>query len=892
MNAGWLIAMGAGPDLVEPRRALQHVLDTVDRVIGQPLVSLLKEMPVRRLTIIPHDAFHLVPFWALPSLSEYQVMLTPSAAQFLAARAEPRRIEPHALVVGNPTEDLKLAAVEADRVAYHLKKGGYAVDIIEGASATEATLTEKITGASIFHFSGHSRSNLVIPTRSALEVNPGSVAETDDGQDLLLKLAAQANWQPVYQLAGTEWIKIDNEQWADLADWGRPEERFNPSARRIELRLEHSAKGTLLGRYEWINESGDAANAYGERYRLSELWTAGDILTEHSFINCGFAFLSSCEAGAGGITFPTDEFAGLPAALQLAGVATIVSPLWPVRVEVAAIFADLFYAALSASHREVDMLALVHQTQQQLRRMHRDVAVAAIARLGEARREDRTARLLLDVTRRRFQESDEAHPFAHPYDWAAFQVTGTPTVIVPFAGQSVQEVADVNDVSSPIAAGAKVSSVPGEGLNSARHSTDFLEAAVVAHSASPDDGTDPTEVSRRPGNVFELGDGVEKLITLAGVERLKPMVAHSASGDDGTDPTEVSRRPDNVFELGDAAEKLITLGDERLKPMAAGFIYKRGLAYQRAEEIEKALADFVMAAQLDPSRVDIRINLGQLYAACHDWEQALVHYTLARISMGLACGQLGNREAALENLGQAIAQEPGEDIAYLAHKALAEMHLEGELYDAALDHFTNALSLRPEDAMSYLSRAHVHHQQKRPTEAIADVNRALLFLPDSAIAYNLRGLVLRDGGEFDRALADFDKALAIDPTIMEALYNRGLTYADCKDYPRAIGDFDAAILLAPDQADLYPQRGLAYMYLGEYERAIADHNHALSLDSRNVAAYYNRACVYSVEEEVGSIVADLTTAFQHDPSAREQARSDPDLQWARQFLSEVRELLV
>jgi tetratricopeptide (TPR) repeat protein len=560
--------------------------------------------------------------------------------------------------------------------------------------------------------------------------------------------------------------------------------------------------------------------------------------------------MSSCDAGSGGISFFVDEFAGLPAALQLAGVATVVSPLWPVGVEVAALFADLFYAALTASRGEVDVLALVQQTQQQLRRMDREQANTAIARLGEAST-DRVAQLLLDAARRRILQSDELYPFEHPYDWAAFHVTGAPTVVVPFAGQLDAEPSVPGQASTSVAAAA--ADVAAVGPSAASQPTEPPESYVVPEDKTSGDGAEVAEASPRPGNVFELGEAADKL-----------------------------------FEL---------TGDEALKSLAAEFIYKRGLAYERAQEAVQAMADFARAVELDPSLLQAHIRLGQLYAARQDHEQALIHYeaailqdpdnALALLSRALAYIKLKSTEAALVDLEQAIALESGDDIAYLAYKTRAEIYLDSELYDQAVADLTETLALRPEDALSYLRRAAAHRQL---AERIADANRAMLFLPEAAVAYNLRGLALLDAEEYERAAADFDKAHGLDPGMMEPLYNRGLAYSHLEDYPRAIASFDAAIKLAPELPELYTDRGLAHAYLGEYERALADHNQALALDSNHIAALYNRACAYSLKHEVGSIVADLTAVLQRDPSLLDHARSDPDLKWARQTLPDVRTL--
>ena len=82
---------------------------------------------------------------------------------------------------------------------------------------------------------------------------------------------------------------------------------------------------------------------------------------------CGLVFLSSCEAGQGGLTLGLDEHAGLPAAIELAGARAIVSPLWRVDDVASAVFAQLFYEGLLCSSGEIDLGTLVSRTRFSMR---------------------------------------------------------------------------------------------------------------------------------------------------------------------------------------------------------------------------------------------------------------------------------------------------------------------------------------------------------------------------------------------------------------------------------------------------------------------------------------------------------------------------------------------
>jgi CHAT domain-containing protein len=89
---------------------------------------------------------------------------------------------------------------------------------------------------------------------------------------------------------------------------------------------------------------------------VAELWTAADIMLERNLERCALVFLSACESGAGELILNSMESAGLPAAFQSLGVPTVVSSFWPVREDLAALYARLFYRRLGRASRRADLL--------------------------------------------------------------------------------------------------------------------------------------------------------------------------------------------------------------------------------------------------------------------------------------------------------------------------------------------------------------------------------------------------------------------------------------------------------------------------------------------------------------------------------------------------------
>ena len=91
----------------------------------------------------------------------------------------------------------------------------------------------------------------------------------------------------------------------------------------------------------------------------------------------------------------------------------------------------------------------------------------------------------------------------------------------------------------------------------------------------------------------------------------------------------------------------------------------------------------------------------------------------------------------------------------------------------------------------------------------------------------------------------------------------------------------------------------------QLDLALADFDATLAIDPAHAPAFFNRACVRSLAEErrrwppvafarraaTSAITADLEAAIGLDPEVADNARTDPDLAWARRRVRAVRRLL-
>jgi CHAT domain-containing protein len=387
---GFLIALERGTDEAAARRGLERLLEYLDEVLGRPIADVLSRHGIRRLVVIPHRFLRLTPLWALPSWVDLEIRMEPAAASLTcgdAAPAMPRK----ALVVTNPTLDLPMASTEGAITVARLGLAAFDVRALNGVEASEGAVGNQLDGVGLLHFAGHGHASLTDGSLSALLVSPDwSRAGMASPEDLV----TMANDAP-----GTTHLVLDQDE-------GEPRRR---------IYYDYAKSGTLFV---------DAM--HNDVAVAGELWRAGDILVQGSLEGCALAFLCACSSGMGAIS-GLDEATGLPAALDLAGVRSVVSTGWPVADTLAVLFADEFYArALPNSGGTLDVLAAVRSTAAALRTMERSDAASRVEHLV-GRAADAAARFRMRAYAKRLRAGPE-RPFAHPFDWGAFFVTGAATV--------------------------------------------------------------------------------------------------------------------------------------------------------------------------------------------------------------------------------------------------------------------------------------------------------------------------------------------------------------------------------------------------------------------------------------------------------------------------------
>jgi CHAT domain-containing protein len=383
----------SGPD------ALDILIRAADRVLGESIGELIEHAAegIRKVIVVPHRWLHLIPYWALPSLAELPVRIFSSVSELVTSRTDPAPPAParQCLVVTNPTGDLLCSASEAESVVGTMMPA----EQLSGREANAGAIAAALSSADFFHYSGHAHSDHADPDRSALLVALSADQTLNPFPDWAV---AAGPWQPA----------ADGWRTGQVPGAGLLSTRAGPD-RQMELRMERGAAPTLYARY-----------AGGRLRQLGELWSVGDILALGRESPCQLAFLSACQAGvAGGKSAYIDEYGGLPAALRLGGVASVVCSLWEVDEGFTALYTDLFYARMPAGH--ADPVMVVRRVGRDLREARKPDVLQRLDRLADQvrARSPRTA-LALEGYRAKIEAERGDLPYARPWEWASFYAIG------------------------------------------------------------------------------------------------------------------------------------------------------------------------------------------------------------------------------------------------------------------------------------------------------------------------------------------------------------------------------------------------------------------------------------------------------------------------------------
>jgi len=184
--------------------------------------------------------------------------------------------------------------------------------------------------------------------------------------------------------------------------------------------------------------------------------------------------------------------------------------------------------------------------------------------------------------------------------------------------------------------------------------------------------------------------------------------------------------------------------------------------------------------------------------------------------------------------------------------------------DLAIQEFSQALQLKPDDSEILLQRGLVYDRKGDVDRALQDFDQLVRLNPDEAIAFVDRGIEHGRKGDVDLSIRDFDQALRLKPDTVSALINRGAMHGKKGEYDLAIQDLDRAIELAPTAPALI-NRGVAHSAKGDFDLAIQDCDQAVRLAPEAASAFICRSEAHRLKGDFDLAIQDCDRAVQLAP---------------------------
>ncbi len=266
----------------------------------------------------------------------------------------------------------------------------------------------------------------------------------------------------------------------------------------------------------------------------------------------------------------------------------------------------------------------------------------------------------------------------------------------------------------------------------------------------------------------------------------------------------------------------------KLNPENA-FTYRASAdAKRKSGDNAGAIADYNQAIQLNPedaeayrNRGKAKAELGDDIGAIEDYSQALKlnpKYVFTYHDRANIKQKLGDYTGAIEDYNQVLEKLKDGSFTYQTYT----------------EHGLTTTTITPDDTYTYYvynSRGWAKREQGNHTGAMEDFTQAIKLKPDDAYGYKNRAVVKRELGDYDGAIEDYIQAIKLKPDDANAYMGRGMAKVGLEDHAGAIEDFTNAIELEPDNPTAYHLRGHSKQDLGQEEAAQIDFEKAKKLES-------------------------------------------------------------
>jgi predicted O-linked N-acetylglucosamine transferase (SPINDLY family) len=306
-------------------------------------------------------------------------------------------------------------------------------------------------------------------------------------------------------------------------------------------------------------------------------------------------------------------------------------------------------------------------------------------------------------------------------------------------------------------------------------------------------------------------------------------------------------------------------------------LFALALGHHQAGDLPRAEGLYRQILQADPAHADAWHLLGVLCSQHGEPEWALEYIGIAlvhrpaapfHLNRGIAFQALGRRQEALDHFRQALQLRP--DFPE-AHNNLANALYELGQSEQALAHGQEALRLRPDYAEAHHNLGQALYRQGKPDEALTHCQEAVRLQPHSLQAYRTRGLTFAARQQHAAAEECFRHVLGHQTDSADDLCSLGHVLQQQGKLTEAATALQEAIRLQPGLALAHNCLGVVRSRQGRFEEAVPLFEQALRLQPDNAEAFNNLGAVLLERRQLAEAAERFRQALRLRPDFAEAA---------------------
>ena len=202
---------------------------------------------------------------------------------------------------------------------------------------------------------------------------------------------------------------------------------------------------------------------------------------------------------------------------------------------------------------------------------------------------------------------------------------------------------------------------------------------------------------------------------------------------------------------------------------------------------------------------------------------------------------------------------------YVAHDIVGSELYKKQEFEAAIEHYREALRIHPRYSQSHFNWGLAAIGQGHMDEAVEHFSEAVKINPEDYQAHHNLGVALVRQGRFEEAIEYFQKTVEIDPTYPQAHHNWGRALVGQGSFEAAVEHFREALKVTPDYSPIHYDLGVALVRLGSLEEAVEHFQEAVTIDPRYSEAHHNWGVVLIRQGRVEEAIEHLQEAVRIDP---------------------------